>query len=91
VYPEKITSRKIAMLINGKDRYEKIRRKDFVELYTQLGLNPLLVTKNLSHRFSKTMETAKSLRIKLNSQRMTASPIYDDIIALIEKRLPAFV
>ncbi|MDR1859252.1 MAG: type II toxin-antitoxin system HipA family toxin [Treponema sp.] len=88
IYPEKITSRKIAMLINGKDNYEKIRRKDFFAVFRQLGLNPSQAMKNVSQRFAGIAECAKALRDRLNSDKLTASPVYDAIIAIINKRLP---
>jgi len=91
IYPEKITSRKIAMLINGKDKYEKIRRKDFLEIYKQFGLNPLQAMKNVSGFFANTTEIADALRDKLNGSALTASPVYDDIIAIIHQRLSAFI
>jgi len=91
IYPEKITSRKIAMLINGKDRYEKIRRNDFLEVYKQLGLNPLLAMKNISGFFTDIIDHADTLCDSLNESELTASPVYDDIIAIINQRIPAFV
>jgi serine/threonine-protein kinase HipA len=91
IYPEKITSRKIAMLVNGKDRYEKIRQKDFLAVFEQLALNPLQAMKNVSQRFVNIMKYAEILRNSLNSYKLTASPVYDDIIALIKKHMAAFV
>jgi len=90
IYPENLSSRKIAMLINGKDQYEKIRSKDFLALYEQLDLNPSQTMKHITHFCAKAAENAESLRNQLNSGGPTASPIYDDIIGLITKRLPSF-
>jgi len=90
-YPAKISSHRIAMLINGKDQYEKISRKDFLALYEQLDLNPLQITKNIARFSAKAAEKADKLRSELNAAKLTASPIYDDIIALIENRLPMFI
>lgn len=91
VYPQKITSRRIAMLINGKDIYEKLKQKDFLASYEHYGLNPLQTKKNISNFFEKTLEKAHALKTRLNADKLTASAIYDDIIALIEKRLPTFI
>jgi serine/threonine-protein kinase HipA len=90
IYSKKLTT-KTAMLINGKDHYEKIRKKDFMELYKQLDLNPLQTMKNVSHRFEKTMEKAQVLQKHLNSDKQTESPVYDEIIGVMEKRISAFV
>jgi serine/threonine-protein kinase HipA len=90
IYPEKLSSRKIAMLINGKDQYEKMRHKDFLALYEQLDLNPSQTMKNIAHFFAKAAEKTDSLRNQLNSGKLTASPVYDDIVGLIKKRLSVF-
>jgi serine/threonine-protein kinase HipA len=90
VYPAKSSSRRIAMLINGKDQYEKIKHKDFLALYEQLDLNPSQTMKNIARFFAKTAEIADTLRSQLNSVKLTASPIYDDIIGLIKNRWEAF-
>jgi len=89
-YPAKISSRRIAMLINGKDQYEKITRKDFFALYEQLDLNPTQTMKNIARFCAKAAEKADKLRSQLNSAKLTACPIYDDIICLIKSRLPVF-
>jgi len=90
-YPAKISSRRIAMLINGKDQYEKITRKDFLALYEQLDLNPVQTMKNIARFRAKAAEKADKLRSQLNSAKLTVSPIYDDIIDLIKNRLSTFV
>jgi len=90
IYPEKFSSRKIAMLINGKDQYEKIVRKDFFALYEQLDLNPSQTMKHMTSFFANAAEKADALRGQLNSVKPCASPVYDDIIDIIKKRLPTF-
>ena len=91
IYSEKITSRKIAMLINGKDIYEKINRKDFLAAYEQYGLNPLQTIKNISQFFQETLKKAKAVKAQLNSEKLTSSAVYSNIIALITKRLSAII
>ena len=91
VYPKRISSRKIAMLINGKYQYDKVKREDFIELFRQLGLNPLQTMKNISRHFLHAAEKADALRDTLNAGSLSASPVYDAVIALITQRLPVLV
>ena len=86
VYPQKISSRKIAMLINGKYQYDKIKYEDFIELCKQLGINPLQTMKNVSKYFDHITDKARSLKDRLNADPLTASSVYDDIITLIVQR-----
>ena len=87
IYPPRLASRKIAMLINGKYQYDTIKQKDFPELYRQFGLNPLQTMKNASRFFTHFAEKTNSLKDRLNADRLTASPVYDAIFDLIKQRL----
>jgi serine/threonine-protein kinase HipA len=86
LYPEKLVSHEIAMTINGKGRYDKITKKDWLALYEQLGLNPTITMREMKHNFANIVKTAENLRDELNANDLTKSEIYDDIIAIIKKR-----
>ena len=91
VYPQKSVSHEIAMLINGKGRYDKVTQSDWLALYKQLGLNPASTLREMNRNYQNIVSTAKSLRDELNQSDLTESEIYDSIIAVIEKRYATIV
>lgn len=89
VYPEATVSHEIAMVINGKGKYDAITEKDWLALYEQLGLNPTRTLQEIRNRFGKIVDVAKALRNDLNANEATQSPIYAKIVSVIEKRYAA--
>jgi hypothetical protein len=86
VYPEKDISREIAMTINGKGKYDAIGKKDFLEFYEQLGINPTNAMRIAKGKFSKIVQVAQSIRDELNGDRLSCSEVYDAIIGIIKRR-----
>ena len=86
VYPEKDISREIAMTINGKGKYDAIGKKDFLEFYEQLGINPTNAMRLAKGKFSRIVQVAQSIRDELNGDRLSCSEVYDAIIGIIKRR-----
>ncbi len=86
VYPAKVVSPIIAMPINGKGKYDSLRKKDWLALFTQLQLNPTGTLKALRKVFASFPEKAEHLRVQLNSNSLTVSDIYEKILASIRIR-----
>ena len=78
VYTEKIVDHGMAMLINGKGKYNSLKPEDFTALFTNLGLNATNMMKVVKDKFAGLVSTAEELR--------TGIPIHDDIITIIKKR-----
>ena len=87
VYPEKIIDHGMAMLINGKGKYNSLKPADFKELFKILGLNSVNMMKSVKDKFSKIVSDAENLREILQNENISKSPVYDDIIGIIKKRL----
>ena len=81
--------REIAMLINGKGKYDAITKKDWLALYGQLGLNPTTTMQEMKRNFADIVTIAETLCDELNADDLTKSDIYDEIIAIIKKRFTA--
>ncbi|MDR1074484.1 MAG: HipA domain-containing protein [Treponema sp.] len=47
-YPEKTASHEIAVAINGKGKYDKITKNDWLALFEQLRLNPTTATQEMT-------------------------------------------
>ena len=87
VYPARLVDHKMAMLINGKGRYDSLKPVDFVSLFGQLGLNATNMMKSVKDKFSPIISTAEALCDKLRIDEKTAtSPLIHDIIAMMRKR-----
>ena len=93
VYPEKLIDHTMAMLINGKGKYDSLRPKDFAALFGQLGLNATNMMKSIHTKFVDIISMAENLRSSCLEEvsHYTETPhtktsIYDDIIAIIKKR-----
>ena len=84
VYPEKIVDHEMAMLINGKGKYNSLKKEDFFALFENLDQNATNMMKTLKETFADIVPAAERLRDILNTSDM---PIYDDIIKNIKKCL----
>ena len=80
IYPEKTAFHAIAMPINGKGKFAAIRRKDWLQLFAQLGLNPEGTLKTAAHTFDGICDEAQTLATQLQDDPLTASPVYSKII-----------
>jgi hypothetical protein len=83
VYPEKIVDHGMAMLINGKGKYNSLRPKDFITLFENLGLNATNILKSIKAKFVNIIELAEYTKEQLN---IADTKIHDDIITIIKKR-----
>jgi serine/threonine-protein kinase HipA len=83
VYPEKIVDHEMAMLINGKGTYNSLRQKDFIALFTNLGLNATNILKSIKSKFANIIELAAYTKEQLP---IADTKMYDDIITIIKKR-----
>jgi len=91
IYPVKTVDHGMAMLINGKGKYDSLGPKDFAALFGQLGLNAINMMKILGSRFGDIVSAAENLRDELidagtPQEEGSYSCIYDNIIKLIKKR-----
>ncbi len=80
IYPEKTAFHAIAMPINGKGKFAAIRRKDWLQLFAQLGLNPEGTLKTAAHTFDGICDEAQTLAAQLQDDPLTASPVYSKSI-----------
>ena len=86
VYPRKLVDHTMAMLINGKGKYNSLKPKDFDALYENLGLNAKNTMKIVKDRFAGIISEAEKLRECLNDDKLTSNRVYDDIIAIVKRR-----
>ena len=86
IYPPKLVDHAMAMLINGKGKYDSVKPKDFDALYGNLGLNAKNTMKIIKVKFSAILSEAENLRQCLNDNKLSNNPVYNDIIAVIKKR-----
>ncbi|MCL2673511.1 MAG: HipA domain-containing protein, partial [Alphaproteobacteria bacterium] len=86
VYPDKSVSHKIAMIVNGKEKYDKVAKKDWLALYGQLGLNPTNTLQEMKRNYRNIVSVAESLRDELNQDEITRCDVYDKIIEKIKER-----
>lgn len=86
VYPQKLVDHYIAMLINGKGKYEAVGKKDFISLFEQLGLNATNTMRLVRDRFANVVKMAEALRDELNDNSLLKSDIYDSILEIIKHR-----
>jgi serine/threonine-protein kinase HipA len=87
VYPEKTVDHEIAMLINGKGKYDSLRPKDFRALFENLEQNTTNMMKTLKDIFINIIPAAEQLRNNLiDSPGDGDSSIIDKIIFIIKKR-----
>ena len=86
IYPEKTVSHAIAMPINGKGKFAAVRRKDWLRLFAQLGLNPEGTLKAVIHTFDGICDKAQTLAAQLRDDPLTASPVYSKIIDRMRRR-----
>jgi serine/threonine-protein kinase HipA len=83
VYPERVIDHEMAMLINGKGRYSSLKPKDFIALFEDLDQNATNMMKTIKVKFANIVPAAENLRTNMLDPDM---PIYNKIIAIIEKR-----
>lgn len=86
IYPEKVVSHNIAMTINGKVNYDKLRKKDWLELFAQLHLNSTSMMKELRKTFAGIVDSAQQLADELNKNQVTTSTVYAKILQNIMAR-----
>lgn len=86
IYPEKVVSHNIAMTINGKISYNKLRKKDWLELFALLRLNSTSMMKELRKTFAGIVDSAQQLTDELNKNQVTASAVYAKILQNIKTR-----
>jgi len=84
VYPEKVVDHNMAMLINGKGKYNSLKREDFSALFKNLGLNATNMMKTAQNRFADFVPIADDLRKSL--QKDMDINIFDKLFLIIEKR-----
>jgi len=83
VYPESIIDHEMAMLINGKGKYNSLKHKDFIALFENLDQNATNMMKTIKDKFANIVPVAEKLRKNMPDPDM---PIYKKIIAIINKR-----
>jgi len=86
IYSKKIVDHNMAMLINGKGRYDSLKPEDFLSLFMQLGLNATNTMKGIKNRFSNIFEISKSL-CETDKVLSANKTVCDDIISIIKKRI----
>jgi len=84
VYPEKVVDHNMAMLINGKGKYNSLKREDFSALFKNLGLNAINMMKTAQNRFADFVSIADDLRKCL--QKDMDINILDKLFLIIKKR-----
>ena len=95
VYEEKIVDHEMAMLINGKGKYDSLRPKDFIALFENLELNATNMMKTLRGAFDNIVPVAEKFKETLVASELMADTLmsdttmYDRIIAIIKKRFNA--
>jgi len=83
VYPEKIIDHEMAMLINGKGKYDSLKSKDFIALFENLEQNATNMMKIVKDKFASFVQVAEKLRKDMPDSDMG---VYKKIIALIRGR-----
>jgi hypothetical protein len=73
----------MAMLINGKGKYDSLRSKDFIALFEQLNLNSTNMMKSLRNKFLNVVSTAENLRRELIKKK---NSVCDEVVGIIRKR-----
>jgi len=86
IYSEKIVDHSMAMLINGKGKYDSLKPEDFTSLFSQLGLNATNTMKGIKNRFSNIYVISKSL-CETDKVLSANKTVCDDIISIIKKRI----
>lgn len=71
---------KMAMKIGGKYKFRDVYPRHFEVLAETVGLKPSFVHSELKKMSETIIPTARELQSKLNSDPLTSSPIYEDII-----------
>lgn len=86
IYPAKVVSNVMALVVNGKAKYSSLRRKDWIALFTQLEINPTIMMKEMEKAFAHIAEDAQALADRLNADPLTASGVYEKILKNIRRR-----
>lgn len=86
VYPSKLVSHEMALVINGKAKYSALRRKDWEALFTQLELSPTMLMKEMAKSFAHIVENGQQLADRLNADPLTESGVYAKIMNNIRRR-----
>ena len=82
VYPERVVDQEMAMLINGKGKYDSLNPEDFFALFRHMGQNATNMMKTVKDRFADIALSAEKLKEGLPQD----TSIYDEIIAIIKRR-----
>lgn len=86
IYPAKAVSHDMALIVNGKAKYDSLCRKDWMALFDQLGLNASLMMKEMEKSFARVAEKAQQLADQLNDAPLTVSDVYEKILSNIRRR-----
>jgi len=86
VYSEKIVDHNMAMLINGKGKYDSLKPEDFILFFGQLGLNATNMMKTVKTRFYGISAIAESIR-DTEPAFQANKTVCDNIIAFINRRI----
>ena len=87
VYPQKIVDHEMAMLINGKGKYNSLRLNDFIALFENLEQNATNMMKTIKDTFKDIIPVAEKLREELTANELYGKTlIYDEIITILKKR-----
>ena len=86
IYPSKLVSHDMAMIVNGKAKYSSLRRKDWVALFSQMELNPTVLMKEIEKSFARIIENGRQMAERFNSDSLTKSVVYAKIMSNIQRR-----
>lgn len=86
IYPAKLVSHEMAMVVNGKAKYSALRRKDWEALFTQMEINPTVMMKEIEKSFARIIENGQQLADRLNDDPLTKSGVYAKIMNNIRRR-----
>ena len=86
VYSEKIVDHQMAMLINGKGKYNSLKPEDFIVFFGQLGLNATNMMKSIKYKFADVVSIAENL-CETNKILSAKKSVCEDIISIINKRI----
>ena len=78
---------KMAMKLGGKYKFRDVVLRHFERLAKDIGFKPAYVEKQFLILSKETKTAAFQLMDELNSDPRTASPIYKDIVAIVEKQV----
>jgi len=86
IYSEKIVDHSIAMLINGKGKYNSLKSEDFLALFRQLGLNATNMMKEIRNKFADIVTISENL-CYTDKKLLANKTVCANIIAIMKKRI----